>query len=193
MSTDGVNHSRRRMLIGTTAAVGAVGAAFVATPFVKSWNPSAKAKAAGAPVTADLSKLELGQQMVVEWRGKPVWIVRRSPEALADLKKVAEDLRDPESNESVQPDFAKNEYRAIKPEYAILVGICTHLGCPPTYRPEVAPADLGQSWRGGFFCPCHGSTYDMAGRVYKSVPAPLNLEVPPYKYLSDSVVLIGEA
>ena len=193
MSTDGVNHSRRRMLIGTTAAVGAVGAAFVATPFVKSWNPSAKAKAAGAPVTADLSKLELGQQMVVEWRGKPVWIVRRSPEASADLKKVAEDLRDPESNESVQPDFAKNEYRAIKPEYAILVGICTHLGCSPTYRPEVAPADLGQSWRGGFFCPCHGSTYDMAGRVYKSVPAPLNLEVPPYKYLSDSVVLIGEA
>ncbi|MFO1391164.1 MAG: ubiquinol-cytochrome c reductase iron-sulfur subunit [Agitococcus sp.] len=193
MSTDGVNHSRRRMLIGTTAAVGAVGAAFVATPFVKSWNPSAKAKAAGAPVTADLSKLEPGQQMVVEWRGKPVWVVRRSQEALADLKKVAGDLRDPESNESVQPDFAKNEYRSIKPEYVILVGICTHLGCSPTYRPEVAPADLGQSWRGGFFCPCHGSTYDMAGRVYKGVPAPLNLEVPPYKYLSDSVVLIGEA
>lgn len=193
MSTDGVNHSRRRMLIGTTAAVGAVGAAFVATPFVKSWNPSAKAKAAGAPVTADIGKLEPGQQMVVEWRGKPVWVVRRSPEALADLKKVAGDLRDPESNESVQPDFAKNEYRAIKPEYAILVGICTHLGCSPTYRPEVAPADLGQSWRGGFFCPCHGSTYDMAGRVYKGVPAPLNLEVPPYKYLSDNVVLIGEA
>ena len=193
MSTDGVNHSRRRMLIGTTAAVGAVGAAFVATPFVKSWNPSAKAKAAGAPVTADLSKLEPGQQMVVEWRGKPVWVVRRSSEALADLKKVAGDLRDPESNESVQPDFAKNEHRSIKPEYAILVGICTHLGCSPTYRPEVAPADLGQNWRGGFFCPCHGSTYDMAGRVYKGVPAPLNLEVPPYKYLSDSVVLIGEA
>jgi len=181
------------MLIGSTAAVGAVGAAFVATPFVKSWNPSAKAKAAGAPVTADISKLEPGQQMVVEWRGKPVWVVRRSQEALADLKKVAGDLRDPESNESVQPDFAKNEYRSIKPEYAILVGICTHLGCSPTYRPEVAPADLGQSWRGGFFCPCHGSRYDMAGRVYSGVPAPLNLEVPPYKYLSDSVVLIGEA
>ena len=192
MSTDGVNHSRRRMLIGTTAAVGAVGAAFVATPFVKSWNPSAKAKAAGAPVTADLSNLEPGQQMVVEWRGKPVWVVRRSKEALADLDKVAGDLRDPESNESVQPDFAKNEHRSIKPEYAILVGICTHLGCSPTYRPEVAPADLGQNWRGGFFCPCHGSTYDMAGRVYKGVPAPLNLEVPPYKYLSDNVVVIGE-
>ncbi|MCB1657749.1 MAG: ubiquinol-cytochrome c reductase iron-sulfur subunit [Moraxellaceae bacterium] len=193
MSTDGVNHSRRRMLIGTTAAVGAVGAAFVATPFVKSWSPSAKAKAAGAPITADLSKLEPGQQMVVEWRGKPVWVVRRTQEALADLKKVAGDLRDPDSAESVQPDFAKNEHRSIKPEYVVLVGICTHLGCSPTYRPEVAPADLGQSWRGGFFCPCHGSTYDMAGRVYKGVPAPLNLEVPPYKYLSDSVVLIGEA
>ncbi|PTQ89889.1 ubiquinol-cytochrome c reductase iron-sulfur subunit [Agitococcus lubricus] len=193
MSTDGVNQSRRRILLGATAAMGAVGAGFVVTPFVKSWNPSAKAKAAGAPVTADLSKLEPGQQMVVEWRGKPVWVVRRTPEALADLKKVAGDLRDPESNESVQPDFAKNEYRSIKPEYAILVGICTHLGCSPTYRPEVAPADLGQNWRGGFFCPCHGSTYDMAGRVYKGVPAPINLEVPPYKYLSDGVVLIGEA
>jgi len=192
MSTDGVNKSRRR-LIGATAAVGAVGAVFVAVPFVKSWNPSAKAKAAGAPVTADISKLEPGQQMVVEWRGKPVWVVRRTPEALADLKKVAGDVRDPESAESTQPDFAKNEYRSIKPEYLILVGICTHLGCSPLYRPEVAPADLGQSWRGGFFCPCHGSRYDMAGRVYKSVPAPLNLEVPPYKYLSDSVVVIGEA
>ncbi|MFO1374660.1 MAG: ubiquinol-cytochrome c reductase iron-sulfur subunit [Agitococcus sp.] len=195
MSTDGVNHSRRRMLIGTTAAVGAVGAAFVATPFVKSWNPSAKAKAAGAPVTADLSNLEPGQQMVVEWRGKPVWVVRRSKEALADLDKVAGDLRDPNSDESVQPEFAKNKYRTPegKEEFVILVGICTHLGCSPTYRPEVAPADLGQSWRGGFFCPCHGSRYDMAGRVYSGVPAPLNLEVPPYKYLSDGVVLIGEA
>ncbi len=194
MSTDGVNHSRRRMLIGTTAAVGAVGAAFVATPFVKSWNPSAKAKAAGAPVTADLSNLEPGQQMVVEWRGKPVWVVRRSKEALADLDKVAGDLRDPNSDESVQPEFAKNKFRTPegKEEFIILVGICTHLGCSPTYRPEVAPADLGQNWRGGFFCPCHGSTYDMAGRVYKSVPAPINLEVPPYKYLSDNVVVIGE-
>jgi ubiquinol-cytochrome c reductase iron-sulfur subunit len=180
------------MLVGVTAAVGAVGIVGAAVPFVKSWNPSAKAKAAGAPVTADLSGLEPGQQMVVEWRGKPVWVVRRTPEALADLKKVAGDLRDPASDESVQPDFAKNEYRSIKPNYLILVGICTHLGCSPTYRPEVAPADLGQSFRGGFFCPCHGSTYDMAGRVYKGVPAPLNLEVPPYKYIGDNVVVIGE-
>lgn len=193
MSTDGVNHSRRRMLVGVTAAVGAVGIVGAAVPFVKSWNPSAKAKAAGAPVTADLSGLEPGQQMVVEWRGKPVWVVRRTPEALADLKKVEGSLRDPNSDESVQPDFAKNEYRSINKDYLILVGICTHLGCSPTYRPEVAPADLGQSFRGGFFCPCHGSTYDMAGRVYKGVPAPLNLEVPPYKYVTDSVVIIGES
>ena len=194
MSTDGVNHSRRRMLIGSTAAVGAVGAAFVATPFVKSWNPSAKAKAAGAPVSADISQLEPGQQMVVEWRGKPVWVVRRSKEALADLDKVTDYLSDPLSAESLQPEFAQNKYRTPegKEEYIILVGICTHLGRSPTYRPEIAPADLGQSWRGGFFCPCHGSTYDMAGRVYKGVPAPTNLEVPPYKYINDSVVVIGE-
>ena len=194
MSTDGVDLSRRRMLVGVTAAVGAVGIVGAAVPFVKSWNPSAKAKAAGAPVTADLSGLELGQQMVVEWGGKPVWVVRRSKEALSDLDKVAGNLSDPESNDSVQPEFAKNKFRTPegKEEYIILVGICTHLGCSPLYRPEVAPADLGQNWRGGFFCPCHGSTYDMAGRVYKSVPAPINLEVPPYKYISDNVVVIGE-
>lgn len=194
MSTDGVDLSRRRMLVGVTAAVGAVGIVGAAVPFVKSWNPSAKAKAAGAPVTADLSGLELGQQMVVEWRGKPVWVVRRSKEALSDLDKVAGNLSDPESNDSVQPEFAKNKFRTPegKEEYIILVGICTHLGCSPLYRPEVAPADLGQNWRGGFFCPCHGSTYDMAGRVYKGVPAPTNLEVPPYKYINDNVVVIGE-
>ena len=193
MSTDGVNHSRRRMLIGATAAVGAVGVVGAAVPFVKSWNPSAKAKAAGAPVTADVSRLEPGQQMTVEWRGKPVWVVRRTPESLATLKKVAGDLRDPESAESLQPDTAKNEHRSIKPEFLVLVGICTHLGCSPLYRPEIAPADLGPAYQGGFFCPCHGSTYDMAGRVFKGVPAPTNLEVPPYRYDSDAVITIGES
>jgi len=193
MSTDGVNHGRRRMLIGATAAVGAVGVVGAAVPFVKSWNPSAKAKAAGAPVTADISRLEPGQQMTVEWRGKPVWVVRRTPESLATLKKVAGDLRDPESAESLQPDTAKNEHRSIKPEFLVLVGICTHLGCSPLYRPEVAPADLGPTYQGGFFCPCHGSTYDMAGRVFKGVPAPTNLEVPPYRYDSDAVITIGES
>jgi ubiquinol-cytochrome c reductase iron-sulfur subunit len=193
MSTDGVNHGRRRMLIGATAAVGAVGVVGAAVPFVKSWNPSAKAKAAGAPVTADVSRLEPGQQMTVEWRGKPVWVVRRTPESLATLKKVAGDLRDPESAESLQPDTAKNEHRSIKPEFLVLVGICTHLGCSPLYRPEIAPADLGPAYQGGFFCPCHGSTYDMAGRVFKGVPAPTNLEVPPYRYDSDAVITIGES
>ena len=191
MSTDGVNKTRRNLIAGT-ALLGAVGAVGVAVPFVKSWNPSAKAKAAGAPVTADISKLEPGQQMVVEWRGKPVWVVRRTKEALADLAKVEGDLRDPKSDESVQPENAKNQWRSIKPEYLVLTGICTHLGCSPLYRPEIAPADLGPSWRGGFFCPCHGSRYDLAGRVYSGVPAPLNLEVPPYKFDSDTVITIGE-
>ena len=191
MSADGVNKTRRNLIAGT-ALLGAVGAVGVAVPFVKSWNPSAKAKAAGAPVTADISKLEPGQQMVVEWRSKPVWVVRRTKEALADLAKVESDLRDPKSDESVQPENAKNQWRSIKPEYLVLTGICTHLGCSPLYRPEVAPADLGPSWRGGFFCPCHGSRYDLAGRVYSGVPAPLNLEVPPYKFDSDTVITIGE-
>jgi len=193
MSTDGVNHSRRRMLIGATAAVGAVGVVGVAVPFVKSWNPSAKAKAAGAPVTADISKLEPGQQMTVEWRGKPVWVVRRTPEIMETLKKVEGDLRDPASAESLQPDNVDKHHRGIKPEILVLVGICTHLGCSPLYRPEVAPADLGPKYLGGFFCPCHGSTYDMAGRVFQGVPAPTNLEVPPYRFDSDSVITIGES
>ena len=193
MSTDGVNESRRRFWIGATAAVGAVGGVGVAVPFVKSWNPSAKAKAAGAPVQFDLTKLEPGQKAMVEWRGKPVWIVRRTEEALATLKKLESSLRDKDSDvESQQPAYAKNEYRSINPEYLILVGLCTHLGCSPVYRPEVAPADLGDDWIGGFFCPCHGSKFDMAGRVFSGVPAPTNLQVPPHKYLSDSLVIIGE-
>lgn len=192
MSNDAVDQGRRRLLIGATSVVGAVGAVGVAVPFVASWNPSAKARAAGAPATADLSKLEPGQQMTVEWRGKPVWIVRRTPEMLANLEEVASRLADPESKvASQQPSYAQNAARSIKEEYLIVIGICTHLGCSPTYRPEVAAADLGADWVGGFFCPCHGSRFDLSGRVFRSQPAPTNLEVPPHSYIDDSTVIIG--
>ena len=193
MSTDGVDNSKRRFLtIAAYTGVATVGAGFAAVPFIASWNPSARAKAAGAPVEADFSKLQPGQMMRVEWRGKPVWIVRRTEKNLKDLATLTDSLRDPASAiPDRQPGYAVNEGRSIKAEYAILVGICTHLGCSPTYRPELAPADLGPKWVGGFFCPCHGSTFDMAGRVYKNVPAPTNLEVPPHMYLSETSVIIG--
>lgn len=193
MSTDGVNVDRRRLLIGATAAVGAVGVAGVAVPFVKSWNPSAKAKAAGAPVVADISQIEPGQRAVFEWRGKPVWVVRRTPEMIKALPSLDEQLSDPGSEvESQQPSYAQNATRSIKPEFLVLTGICTHLGCSPLFRPEVAAADLGSDWVGGFFCPCHGSRFDLAGRVFSGVPAPTNLVVPPYRYETDSVIVIGE-
>ncbi|WP_258230038.1 ubiquinol-cytochrome c reductase iron-sulfur subunit, partial [Pseudomonas putida] len=162
-----------------------------AVPFVGSWFPSAKAKAAGAPVKVNIAKVEAGQQMVAEWRGQPVFIVRRTEEILGNLKKITGDLSDPESKASVQPAYVDPEVRSIKPEILILVGLCTHLGCSPTFRPEVAPADLGPKWVGGYFCPCHGSHYDLAGRVYKSQPAPLNLPVPPHSYESDEIIVIG--
>ncbi len=191
MSGDGVDIGRRRFLTGATTVVGAVGAAFAAVPFVVSFQPSERAKAIGAPVEQDIGKLEPGGRVVVKWRGKPVWIVRRTQEQLASLVKIEDKLRDPNSDVDQQPPYAKNPHRAINPEYLVLVGLCTHLGCSPTYRPEVAPSDLGPEWQGGFFCPCHGSRFDLAGRVYAGVPAPTNLEVPPYKYLSDSRIIIG--
>ncbi|MDX1527436.1 MAG: ubiquinol-cytochrome c reductase iron-sulfur subunit [Gammaproteobacteria bacterium] len=191
MSGDGVDIGRRRFLTGATTVVGAVGAAFAAVPFVVSFQPSERAKAIGAPVEQDISKLEPGGRVVVKWRGKPVWIVRRTQEQLASLVALEDKLRDPNSEVEQQPPYAKNPHRAIKPEYVVLVGLCTHLGCSPTYRPEIAPSDLGPQWQGGFFCPCHGSRFDMAGRVYAGVPAPTNLEVPPYKYLSDTRIIIG--
>lgn len=191
MSQNGVNTGRRRFLIGATSAIGAVGVVGVATPFVASWNPSAKAKAAGAPVKADISKLEPGQQVIVEWRGQPVWVVRRTQQNISDLTKLDEKLADPESTVNQQPTYAQNEFRAIKPEFSVLLGICTHLGCSPTYRPEVAPEDLGKEWLGGFLCPCHGSRFDLAGRVYKGVPAPTNLVVPPHRFISEDVIEVG--
>jgi len=191
MSNDGVNAGRRRFLVAATSVVGAAGAVGAAVPFVWSWFPSAKAKAAGAPVKVNIAKVEAGQQMVAEWRGQPVFIVRRTEEILGNLKKITGDLSDPESKASVQPAYVDPEVRSIKPEILILVGLCTHLGCSPTFRPEVAPADLGPKWVGGYFCPCHGSHYDLAGRVYKSQPAPLNLPVPPHSYESDEIIVIG--
>ena len=160
-------------------------------PFEGSWLPSAKEKAAGAPVKVNIAKVEAGQQMVAEWRGQPVFIVRRTEEIPGNLKKITADLSDPESKASVQPTYVDPQVGSIKPEILILVGLCTHLGCSPTFRPEVAPADLGPKWVGGYFCPCHGSHYDLAGRVYKSQPAPLNLPVPPHSYESDDIIVIG--
>ena len=190
MSTD-VGLGKRRFLTASTSAVGAVGAGFVAVPFVKSMSPSARAQAAGAPVEANISKLQAGQMMTVEWRGKPVWIVRRTQETLNTLKTMDGLMSDPASAESDQPEYCTNAARSIKPEYLITVGICTHLGCSPTFRPEMAPADLGADWKGGFFCPCHGSKFDLAGRVYAGVPAPLNLVVPPHKYIDDGLIVVG--
>ncbi len=192
MSTEGVDRRRRRVLVAATSVMGAVGAAYVAVPFVASMSPSARAKAAGAPVDADISKLETGAILRVKWRGKPVWIVHRSAEMLATLPELDPQLADPGSEASKQPEYCKNPTRSIKPEYLVAIGICTHLGCSPTYRPDVAPADLGADWKGGFFCPCHGSRFDLAGRVYKGVPAPSNLEIPKYVYLSETTIRVGE-
>ncbi|HAO32078.1 MAG TPA: ubiquinol-cytochrome c reductase iron-sulfur subunit [Candidatus Competibacter sp.] len=193
MSTvDDVDLGRRRFLTATATVVGGVGVAFVAVPFLKSWSPSERAQAAGAPVEADISKLEEGARLTVEWRGKPVWLVKRNKQMLDDLPGLKSQLQDPNSEmASQQPKYAQNPYRSVKPEILVLVGICTHLGCSPLFRPELAPADLGPNWKGGFFCPCHGSSFDLAGRVYKGVPAPSNLVVPPYRYLSDTRLLIG--
>jgi ubiquinol-cytochrome c reductase iron-sulfur subunit len=191
MSNAPVDHGRRRFLTIATSVVGGVGAVGVAVPFIASWNPSEKAKQAGAAVTANISKLEPGQLIRVEWRGKPVWVVKRTPEMLETLKKVEPNLRDPGSEDPQQPDYAKNQHRSIKPELFVAVGICTHLGCSPTYKMNDFDAHV-EGIASGFFCPCHGSTYDMAGRVFAGVPAPKNLMIPPYMLSeNDTVLLIG--
>lgn len=187
MTIDTVDTGRRRFLTNMTAGVGGVGACAAAYPFLAAWQPSAKARAAGAPVEADISKIEPGQKLTFEWRGKPVWIVSRSPEQVEEIKQAAAGLKDPESTEDQQPEYAKNIYRSIKPEISVLVGICTHLGCSPTFKPNGLDGRLG-----GFFCPCHGSKFDLAGRVFENVPAQLNLVVPPHKYINDHLILIGE-
>lgn len=195
MNGEVVNESRRKFLLGATSVVGGAGVVGAAVPFVASWQPSAKAKAAGAPVKVNISKLEVGARMVVEWRGKPVYIVRRTAETLAAISQIDDNiLRDVDSQEAAQPDYVDGSARTLagREEYLILVGLCTHLGCAPLFRPDVGAADLGgDSWMGGFFCPCHGSKFDLSGRVFAGVPAPKNLEVPPHMYESDNVIVIG--
>lgn len=183
--------TRRRVLVAATTALGGVGIAAATVPFISSMLPSERAKAAGAPVEVDCSKLEPGTLLTVGWQGKPIWILRRTDEMLRLLGTDDQRLRDPQSEEPQQPAYCKNPSRAIKPEYLVAVGLCTHLGCIPTFRPDIAPDDLGPEWRGGFYCPCHGSKFDLAGRVYKDVPAPTNLVIPRYTYSSDVHVIIG--
>lgn len=188
----GVDPGRRRFLTLATSGVGAVGAGFVAWPFLASLKPSERAKALGAPVTQDISLLEAGQKLNVAWRGKPVWIVKRTPEMLASLEKVKDDLADPNSEQPQQPAYIQGDARAIKPEILVMIGSCTHLGCSPTFRPDHPAPEIAADWQGGFYCPCHGSKFDLSGRVYKNVPAPINLQVPPYRFENDTTVVIGE-
>lgn len=186
-------NSRRRFLVTATTVASGIAGVAVATPFMLSMMPSERAKAAGAPVEVDTSKLEPGMLMMVEWRGKVVWLLKRTPKMLETLEALEAEgaLADPGSEREQQPEYAKNSTRSIKPEILVVIGLCTHLGCSPVFRKDIAPADLGEDWLGGFFCPCHGSKFDLAGRVYKNLPAPTNLVVPPHTYLSDSSILIG--
>jgi ubiquinol-cytochrome c reductase iron-sulfur subunit len=189
---DKVDHSKRRWLFAATTAAGGVAAAGAGAPFVLSLMPSERAKAAGAPVEVDIGAIAPGTMISVEWQGKPVWIVHRTKQMLDLLAKHDAELADPASSVPQQPDYCNNPTRSIKPEFLVVLGICTHLGCSPTFRPEVAPADLGSNWAGGWFCPCHGSRFDLAARVFKGVPAPTNLIIPPHKYLSDTKLLVGD-
>ena len=196
MAIDGVNGpvntGRRRFLTATTAVVGAVGAGIAAVPFIKSWNPSARAKLAGAPVTADISGLQEGQRLILEWRGQPIWIVKRSKAILDALPTLDANLRDPQSqNLDQQPSYIKGETRSLKPEISVLVGLCTHLGCSPEMAAEIKPEPYDPDWKGGYFCPCHKSRFDMAGRVFQGVPAPTNLVVPPHYYENDTTIIVG--
>ena len=192
MANEEVNVGRRRFLTATTAVVGAVGAGFAAVPFIKSWSPSARARFAGAPVTQDISALVEGQQMVINWRGQPIYIAKRTKAMLDVMKTLDPTLADPNSaNADQQPKYAQNPTRSIKPEISVLVGVCTHLGCAPEFLPEVKPEPFDPNWKGGYFCPCHKSRYDLAGRVLKAQPAPANLPVPPYHFENDNTLVIG--
>jgi len=188
-----IDGGRRHFLLVATTVTGLAGAAATAVPFLASWKPSARAQALGAPVEQDISKLEAGAILKVNWRGQAIYVVRRTPEMLATLSsaEVVNQLRDPSSEESEQPEYTKNETRALNPEFLVLVGVCTHLGCAPLDRFQPQDAELGADWPGGFYCPCHGSKFDLAGRVFKDVPAPTNLRVPPYRFMNETLVQIG--
>lgn len=192
MSDGGLNLDRRQFLTLATSVAGGAGVVAAAMPFLASFKPSTRAKGLGAPVEVDISRLEEGEMLTVEWRGKPIYVVKRTPELLDTLDRIEPKLKDPNSTQPQQPEYAANKHRSIKPEVLVLVGVCTHLGCAPLFRPDVAPADLGNDWMGGFFCPCHGSKFDLSGRVYAGVPAQENLAVPPYRFESESTILIGE-
>lgn len=195
MSEQEIDLKKRRLLTNATSVVGAVGVGFVAWPFLSTWSPSARAKAAGAPIDVDISKLENGQLVRILWRKKPVWIFKRDEKTLANLNSLGVELDDPNgsgNSKSQQPAYIGSSHRSIRPEIAVIVGVCTHLGCSPTYRPEVGAADLGgDRWKGGFYCPCHGSKFDLAGRVYEGAPAPTNLVIPPYHFVSDTLIRVG--
>jgi ubiquinol-cytochrome c reductase iron-sulfur subunit len=193
MSKTAADLERRRFLTGTATVIGGAGVALGAIPFASTFQPSARAKAIGAPVEAYIGAIEPGQRVIYKWRGKPVWVVRRTAEQIEALDSEKDVLQDPDSQQSIQPTFANNSWRSSDPEYLVLVGICTHLGCSPSFRPDVGTGDLGSDWKGGFYCPCHGSKFDLAGRVYAGVPAPTNMEVPPYRFLDDTRIVIGEA
>ncbi|MFT5138672.1 MAG: ubiquinol-cytochrome c reductase iron-sulfur subunit [Lysobacterales bacterium] len=191
MSSADVNKERRRFLVATTSIVGAVGTGLAAVPFIQSWNPSARAQAGGAPVEVNIGKMEHGQLVKVQWRGQTIGILRRTPEMLEGLNEVIDRLRDPDSEESDQPSYAVNASRAIRPEFLVVNMHCTHLGCVPQLKPQVGPQPFDDDWKGGFYCPCHKSKFDVAGRVYKAVPAPTNLRIPPYSFLDDQTLILG--
>jgi ubiquinol-cytochrome c reductase iron-sulfur subunit len=192
MQDNGIDKKRRHFLTAAATVVGGAGALATAIPFVSTLSPSAKTKAIGGPVEVDITGLKAGERKTVKWRGKPVWILRRSEESVAELSEMSDILRDPESEIEQQPEYAKNEYRSIDSEYLVVIGLCTHLGCVPTYLALNEENDFGADWKGGFFCPCHGSKFDLAGRVYKGVPAPTNLVVPKYQFISKTKILIGD-
>ena len=189
---EGVDKKRRRFLTAAATVVGGAGAVATAIPFISTLSPSAKAKAIGGPIEIEVGDMQPGEKRTYKWRGKPVWILRRSEEALASLTEIEEQLSDPDSEVEQQPAYTQNSYRSIKPEYLVVIGLCTHLGCSPKYRTKDDREGLGEDWKGGFFCPCHGSRFDLAGRVYKGVPAPANLVVPKYKFISDTRILVGD-